>query len=503
MSNSPNPMLISPKAKDDAPIEQHLKTFEKGVASRSNVLPWIEVAKNAPYFITEKGESWTPIGQNDAITWPELKGLFLRKDTTAANAYFRLLAQNGVTCLRLMLEYCQGENRYFEKPVGRFQPNMLQLWDDLFSLCELHGLRILLTPFDTFWMHRRWIHHPYNAANGGPCARRNRLLLCAGTRQALKARLLFATQRWGGSGALFGWDIWNEINPAHGGNSVAVFWEFVEDISSFLRAAEIKLHGRAHLQTVSVFGPVLQKHPAAAECVFRHPGLDFASVHFYGTKSIDHPKNTVDAAISTGVLTRDALDHTNASRPFLDTEHGPIHLFKDRGKTLAEPFDDEYFRHMQWAHFASGGAGGGMRWPNRHPHSLTPGMRSAQKALASFLSQIDWQQFRRKNLNKEVSVSQKAVAVFACGSTEQAIVWLLRTNSRLKNGMLDRNARLLPTFAGVPHLRKGQYRLVVWDTLSGTAVAQLETRYTGGNYLFLPEWPLVTDIAFALTRASD
>ncbi|TIL77742.1 MAG: hypothetical protein E5Y81_12695, partial [Mesorhizobium sp.] len=35
----------------------------------------------------------------------------------------------------------------------------------------------------------------------------------------------------------------------------------------------------------------------------------------------------------------------------------------------------EYFRHLQWAHLAAGGAGGGMRWPNRSPHVLTPGMR--------------------------------------------------------------------------------------------------------------------------------
>jgi len=40
--------------------------------------------------------------------------------------------------------------------------------------------------------------------------------------------------------------------------------------------------------------------------------------------------------------------------------HGPIHAFKERGRTLDEAFDDEYFRHIQWAHFASGGAGS---WP--------------------------------------------------------------------------------------------------------------------------------------------
>jgi len=86
-------------------------------------LPWITVAPNAPYFVTEYGQNWTPIGQNDSITWPEFKGVFLGKDLATAEAYLRMLAQHGVTCVRLMLEYCQGEHRYFEKPVGRFMPS--------------------------------------------------------------------------------------------------------------------------------------------------------------------------------------------------------------------------------------------------------------------------------------------------------------------------------------------------------------------------------------------
>src|SRR5215218_10346846 len=88
----------------------------------SQGLPWIEVATEAPYFITDEGKNWTPIGQNDAITWPELKGIFLRKDLATAAAYLQMLSAHGVTCMRLMLEYCHGENRYFEKPAGHFQP---------------------------------------------------------------------------------------------------------------------------------------------------------------------------------------------------------------------------------------------------------------------------------------------------------------------------------------------------------------------------------------------
>jgi hypothetical protein len=478
-------------------IEKHR---QKSGAAHAPCLPWIEVAKDAPYFVTDSGNDWTPIGQNDAITWPELKGVFLRKDLATAEAYLAMLARHGVTCLRLMLEYCHGENRYLEKPVGRFQPNMIRLWDDLFALCGKWGLRILLTPYDTFWMWLRWRHHPYRKENGGPCDKRNQWLLCPDTRFAIKQRLRFATERWGGSGALFAWDIWNEIHPAHAGDSVEMFAEFVEDIGSFLREAELRLHGRAHPQTVSVFGPVLQKEPQAAECIFRHPALHFASVHFYESGTIDHPKNTVDAAVSTGRLTREALTHTANNRPFFDSEHGPIHTFKDKRKTLPEPFDDEYFRHMQWAHFASGGAGGGMRWPNRHPHSLTAGMRSAQQALARFLPLINWQQFRRRNLNEEIVVSHKAFVAFGCGDAEQVVLWLLRTDSLTKKGMVNKDSEAIPVFAQLPGLKPGRYRLTVWDTATGSAVETFETHHATEKYLNLPLLHITTDLAFAIRR---
>lgn len=119
---------------------------EKSVSTPPlSVLPWIEVAKGAPYFVTDYGENWTPVGQNDAILWPDLNGLFRRRNCGGVASYFSMLAESGVTCLRLMLEYCQTDHRYLEKPQGHFQPHMIELWDDLFALCQKYRLRLLLT----------------------------------------------------------------------------------------------------------------------------------------------------------------------------------------------------------------------------------------------------------------------------------------------------------------------------------------------------------------------
>jgi hypothetical protein len=464
-------------------------------------LPWIQTVPGVPYFQTEHGESWTPVGQNDAITWPDLEGLFRRRDLASVERYLAHLAAHGVTCLRLMLEYAQGRHRFLERPVGTFRPSMVRLWDDLFALCARHGLRVLLTPFDTFWMWKKWRFHPYNRANGGPCRRRSELLTCPETRAAIKRRLLFAVERWGGSGALFAWDLWNEIHPAYGGGDPGCFAGYVEDLSETVRRREIELYGRSHPQTVSVFGPVLLEYDGVDEAILRHPRLDFASTHFYEQGTIDHPHNTVEAAVGTGRLVREALAEVPPDRPFFDSEHGPIHTFKDHHRTLPEVFDDEYFRHIQWAHLASGGAGGGMRWPNRHPHRLTPGMREAQKALAGYLPLIDWTRFRRRNLNFEIEIQGRGCVGFACGDAEQAVVWVLRVDRRDRKGMLRKDAEPVEVTLSIPGLGPGRYRVTPWDTVAGRCLGCFEAERGADGRLAAPLPPLRTDLAVAVRRA--
>ena len=460
------------------------------------------MAPDAPYFLTENGTPWTPIGQNDAITWPDFTGLFRRRNVAAVEGHLAWLAGHGVTCLRLMLEYCQSEHRYLERPVGHFQPNMVRLWDDLFALCEKYGLRVLLTPYDTFWMWRRWRHHPYSAAQGGLVDRPAQWLLSPAMRAAIKSRLTFVAERWGGSGTLFAWDLWNEIHPAHAENDSAVFHEFISDLSQHVREVETRCFGRTHPQTVSLFGPVLDEHPSVGEVIFRHPELDFGSTHFYDAATIDHPRDTVGSALCTGALMREALAQMPSTKPFFDSEHGPIHTFKDRRRTLPVAFDDEYFRHMQWAHLAAGGAGGGMRWPNRHPHVLTHGMRDAQRSLAAFVSLIDWGRFRRRNLNQEVRLSTAAFACFACGDAGQAIIWLLRIDCTTKTlGTLRKRVPPLAVQLTLPGLSNGRYTIHLWDTVAGVEVGRLGTHNLDGQAIIdLPE--VRADLALAVVKAA-
>jgi mannan endo-1,4-beta-mannosidase len=461
-------------------------------------LPWIQVAPEAPYFITEEGHAWTPVGHNDAITWPGLAGLYKRKEIALVDAYLARLAAHGTTCL---LEYCQTEHRYLERPAGVFNPHMLQLWDDLFRLCAKHGLRVLLTPFDTFWMRRRWRKHPYNYINGGPCSSKFQWLVCAKTIDALKNRLAFATQRWGGSGVLFAWDLWNEVEPIHANGETEAIDDFITEISSFLRDLEIRVHGKSHLQTVSAFAPHLNKFPALNEVIFRHPLLDFATTHFYGPKALDMPTDTVKAALSTGNLVNKALKQITDNRPFFDSEHGPIRAFRKRGGTLPQAFDEEYFRYMQWAHLASGGAGGGMRWPYRYPHVLTPGMQRAQQSMSAFSNLLDWNCFNRRNLAKSIKINSKYIKVFACGNSKQVVMWLLRTNISNNRGMSDTGSAWGDIFLQVP-LEKGGYQIIFWHTQEYSIHQTYISHTDAKGRLVVSMRSLLPDIAILIKKIS-
>ena len=47
--------------------------------------------------MTDDGASWTPIGHNDAITWPDLAPLFRRRDLAAVERHLLELRAHGVT----------------------------------------------------------------------------------------------------------------------------------------------------------------------------------------------------------------------------------------------------------------------------------------------------------------------------------------------------------------------------------------------------------------------
>jgi len=468
------------------------ESLQRVVQPVSSATGWIRCAAAAPYFETEEGEPWHPIGHNEAVTWPNIAPLYRRRDPERVENYFAELAARGVTCLRLMLEYSQDRGRHLEHRVGAFSPQMVRLWDDLIAMGERHRIRFLLTPFDTFFMSRRWRHHPYSRGRGGPCDRPERMFTCAETRAAIIERLRFATRRWGASPAVFAWDLWNEIDPWYAGGDIDVTFDFVTEISAALRDEETALYGRAHLQTVSAFHPNLVATPMLSEVIFRHPSLDFASIHLYEHGPLDAPRDTLEPAAATVRLMGEALVQCAPLRPLLDTEHGPVHTFCDGGTTLPDSFDTACFRRIQWAHLAAGGAGGGMSWPYRHPHMLLTGMHEAQGLLAAFMTLIDWKSFLRAPLGKRLVVHDFDGLVSGCGDTQQAIICLMP--GERQDG--------IACHIELTGLKPGCYAVTKFNTITGNREASaVHTRQDGSLVVLAVGGG--HDIALAITPAPD
>ena len=465
-------------------------------------LPWVRLAPGRRYFETEAGEPYLVIGQNDALTWPELEGLLGRRDLPAVGRHLDYLRAHGVTTLRVMLEYV-GDGLYLEEAPGRYNETTVRAIDDLVALCADRGLRLLLTPFDTYFMWVLWGEHPYSAGRGGPCARRLDLLLHGDGVAAVKARIAFAVRRWGGSGAVFAWDLWNELGHHHGVEAEAVdeptaakLTGVVAELSAHVRGIERREFGRSHLQTVSHFGA--EPRGSLSSLIFRHPDLDFATTHVYEPGAIDAPGNTVAGAVAMGRWVRHALAEIADGRPYTDSETGPIHAYKDLGITLPEAFDLAYFRHMAWAHLASGGAGGGMRWPNRHPHTLTAGMRHAQGVMADFARLIDWRHFAAANASALARPSTPELVVFACADARQAVLWALRAGDELDaEGELPFRPMLAGARLSLPPMDPGDYRVTYVETHQGHVLGRSTLRLDGRPAeLELP--PVRHDLAIAV-----
>lgn len=433
-------------------------------------MPWVQVAPGGRYFQTEDGAPFLVIGHNEAMPWPYMHALKGERDIATTESYLRMLVEHGVTVIRIMLEYNYPRGWHFEKPLGRPAPAIIQYWDNLVGLCERYKLRLLLTFWDTFFMSRRWQHHAYSAPASGFDAPGS-FCTSPAAMEWQKARIAFVIDRWGDSPAIFAYDLLNEIHP-HWGGAPEEQARWVTAMARFTRDRELARWGKRHLLTVSIFGH--KPEGGYLDLILRHPELDFVTTHVYEFGVVDNPANTVDGALTMRAAVRFALDHMTPVRPYTDTESGPIHAFMDLRRLLPEAFDDEYYHNMSWAHLATGGAGSGMRWPFRRPHTLTPGMHAVQAGMARFVHTLAWVHFTPRPVDEQLAVLDAGgpgddpaaglpILPFGCSDGRQALVWLLRDTR-----IVGEQDPLPPAHLHLPGLAPGAYVAEFWETYSGT-----------------------------------
>ncbi len=220
-------------------------------------------------------------------------------------------------------------------------------------------MTVLATPWDTFWMNQPWSDSPYNAVNGGPCATQADFIRSPAAREWQKKRFKFIIDRWGNSPAIFAIDLLNEFDIWWDPATAEERASWVNEMATYVREYELQKWGHAHMLTVS--SAAAEPRGVIAETVYRHPLFEFANTHqYYGP--VNNPNNIIDPALAVNAGTKQSLQSIVDGRPYVDSESGPISL-PAPWLTNDTAFDNQYYHHMAWAHFASGGSGPGMRWP--------------------------------------------------------------------------------------------------------------------------------------------
>jgi hypothetical protein len=437
---------------------------------------YISVAPEGRYFVDEAGQGFIVIGENDAVSWPGLVTLVDRSSALSTERYIMDLREHGVTVSRIMLGYAEQPFSYLENPVGSFSPSIVQFWDDFFPMAEEHGLYLLLTPYDTFWQARNWARYPYSASMGGPCEEMHDWLTDRACIDAQKNRWRFVIDRWGDSPSIFAWDIMNEID---------IWWEaspeevkaYVDEMAAFIREYEMERWGKAHMLTVS--SAAANPTGKLGEIIYQHPLLDFANTHQYLGPAVNDPGgDTISAAPAVAQSTAQSLAAITDSRPYFDSESGPID-----GWIADFDVDAEYHHNMAWAHLMAGGAGVGMRWPYSFPHWIMPKLRDNLLGVARFASTVDWSHFSPRNINQEIAVDQPYIIRVGCAQSSQALIWLL-VDSRQDNPPTLAEARI--TLDGV--LTDGSYTVEFWETYGGELLDQMEVEVSDGVFsVLVPE----------------
>src|SRR5579884_2739461 len=250
--------------------------------------------------------------------------------------------------------------------------NLANAWklDKILDLAESHGIYTMLTfgtygEFTTggFFGEGQWPHNPYNAANGGPCARPEDFWTNPTARKLYRRRLRYIVARYGYRTGIQAWEFWNEANPP-------AFW--VGEMAQFLKGTGAFqghiLDPYRHLIT-NTYGN---------DAIWKIPEVDFTQTHHYGTGDIaDHAP----------VVASDARHFFGYDKPHLMAEFGID--WRDTDRKYDPEGHGVNMHNGMWAAMATGDTGTAMLWwwdNYVHPLHLYAPFTSARR----FADTVPW-----------------------------------------------------------------------------------------------------------------
>jgi len=332
---------------------------------------FVRVAKASPlYFAEDSGEPFFAVGENVCWSWGN-------QPLADYAAWFRGLGAAGGNWARLFLSNGEKGQEWLpaptEKPgtgtylgLGRYALDNAWRLDEVLRLAGENGVRVMfcLGTFGEFttggyFNEGCWMSNPYNAANGGPCARPEDFWTDPRARALYQQRLRYLIARWGHSPGLFAWEFWNEVRPTPEQEA------WLAEMAAFVK----RWDPNRHLVSTTYGSPA----------VWACPDVDFTMKHLYGTAG-----NTADF---TPLIVSETHASLGFGKPFLLAEFG---IDWQTGDNRWDPRGTGLSMHNgAWAALMAGAAGTAMLWywdGYVHPNDLYRVLAPVRR----FTDTVDW-----------------------------------------------------------------------------------------------------------------
>lgn len=430
--------------------------------------------QNPRVFAYDDGRPFFAVGEN--VCWGGGRGSFDYDDWLTA------LGQAGGNWIRIWmsswncaLEWsrdAQGDWRSGQyHGVGYYSLGNAWKLDTILDLAERNGISVMLC-FGTYGEFKeggyfnegQWKANPYNAANGGPCAKPADFWTDEKARRLYQRRLRYIAARYGHRTCIQSWELWNE-EPAPA--------PWVAEMARCLKGT-----GEFQGQGLDPYHHLLSTTYGNPE-VWRIPEIDFTQTHSYGKGDIaDHAP----------VVHRDAEQHAVYGKPHLVGEFGIDWRAAD-GKYDPDGQGVDLHNAL-WAAALSGDAGGAMIWwwdNYIHPKKLY----GQFAALRKFADAVPWTAGEWKPIEADAS----GVSIYGLVHGRTAVLWAQNPGHNWKNVFEKKAIAAVPSREiTVRGLATGRYTVEWWDTAKGTPLKREMAEGTpAGLSVRLPD--LETDIA--------
>ncbi|MCS7055403.1 MAG: DUF5060 domain-containing protein, partial [Thermoflexales bacterium] len=223
--------------------------------------------RNPRYLAFDDGTPFFAIGLNLAWWKDDPLGDYRR--------WFDALQAHGANAARIWMAPQSFSLEWRDTPLGNYAARMDRAYylDQVFEMAEARGIYIQLTLLDYSQFSERvyplWHENPYNAANGGPCARPRDFATDPTARALFKQRLRYIAARWAYSTHLMAWEWWNEVDFTEMVET-EVLRPWIEEMTAVLRAHD----PYRHLTTTSYSVP-------GDPQIWNMPEIDLVQRHEY------------------------------------------------------------------------------------------------------------------------------------------------------------------------------------------------------------------------------